>query len=532
MEAIHTSSEEISERISFMKIDAPCRERLMQTKPVIDSSINKALDSFYAVVKSHPTLRDLFRDGAHIDQAKASQAAHWKNIATGQFDSSYYDTVRSIGLAHARIGLEPRWYIGGYAIVLEELLKEIVDADSGGSWAFFGGGRSTGLGARVAAVVKSALLDMDLSISVYLDKLEEDRQTAKAAHDLALEKMADALEGLAQGRLDTTIDANEFSGNERLATAFNNAVTNLGEIIGETQISSDSIRSGSSEIAQASDDLARRTEQQAANLEQTTAAVNTLNETVQETAEAARSTDGTVNEAKDEIDTGGKIVQETQEAMIQIQNSSREMGQIIGVINEIAFQTNLLALNAGVEAARAGEAGRGFAVVASEVRTLAQRSADAAKSIKSLISTSSESVKSGVELVERTSEYLSRMQEAFREVGNQVNSIAGATQAQAHSIAEINTSIGYLDQMTQQNAAMVEQSTAAGNSLATEADKLASLVSRFKHGRSHSGQVHDLGQLEDPRAGAAAVDHTTWDAQGHGYAAGAEDSWSGARASA
>jgi len=321
---------------------------------------------------------------------------------------------------------------------------------------------------------------MELSISIYLDELAAQRDRAQADHARALDALADALERLADGELSVSVDEASFAGNARLANAFNSAATNLRDIISETRTSASSIQTGSSEIAQASDDLAQRTEQQAASLEQTTASINALTDTVRDTADMARQTDETVAVALQDAESGGEVVRKTQEAMSMIEGSSREMSQIIGVMDEIAFQTNVLALNAGVEAARAGEAGKGIDVVASEVRTLAQRSADAAKSIKSLIGSSSEQVVNGVNLVEKTSDVLMRTISAFGEVSQQVNGIASATETQAVSIAEINEAVGYLDQMTQQNAAMVEQTSAAGASLASEASAMSSLVERFQ----------------------------------------------------
>lgn len=304
----------------------------------------------------------------------------------------------------------------------------------------------------------------------------------RMAQSMALDKIVDSLEGLAANDLTISVSPEDFSCNERLASAFNTAISNLRGIIDETRISAEDIRSASGEIAQASDDLSRRTEQQAASLEQTTASINSLTGTVNDTAESARKTESTVAVALKDAQAGNEVVCETQTAMSQIESSSREMNQVISVIDEIAFQTNLLALNAGVEAARAGEAGKGFAVVASEVRTLAQRSAEAAKTVKSLIASSSEHVKTGVDRVNNASEVLTRTIQAFGDVSDQVANMTAATEAQANSITEINTAIGNLEQMTQQNAAMAEESSAAGASLANQADHLKALVAKFHFG--------------------------------------------------
>ena len=242
------------------------------------------------------------------------------------------------------------------------------------------------------------------------------------------------------------------------------------------------IQTGASEISQASDDLSKRTEQQAATLEETAAALDHITATVRKTAEGSIQASSVVAGAKDDAEKSGVVVREAVAAMGQIEQSAQQISQIIGVIDEIAFQTNLLALNAGVEAARAGDAGKGFAVVASEVRSLAQRSAEAAKEIKTLISTSSKQVNQGVALVGQTGEALQRIVSKVLEITGLVSEISASAQEQATALAQVNTAVNQMDQVTQQNAAMVEQSTAASHALTREAGELARLMARFQTG--------------------------------------------------
>jgi methyl-accepting chemotaxis protein len=257
------------------------------------------------------------------------------------------------------------------------------------------------------------------------------------------------------------------------------------------------MQSGAGEISSAADDLSRRTEQQAATLEETAAALDEITVTVRKTAEGAKQARDVVSRTRENAEHSGTIVRQAVAAMGSIEQSSRQIGQIIGVIDEIAFQTNLLALNAGVEAARAGDAGRGFAVVASEVRALAQRSAEAAKEIKALISTSGEHVSAGVRLVSDTGGALGQMVDQVAEIDAVVTAIAASAGEQATGLVEVNTAINQMDQVTQQNAAMVEQSTAASHALAQEAEELSRLTGRFQisgHsvGEPSSGNVEPL----------------------------------------
>jgi methyl-accepting chemotaxis protein len=318
------------------------------------------------------------------------------------------------------------------------------------------------------------------------DRDKAAREAAKAEEQrlvgMAVDALGEGLKGLAEGNLTVRIEEPFMEGLDKLRLDFNVSVQRLASAVTEITGGADAVRNGTGEITRASDDLSKRTEQTAASLEETAAAINELTEAVKRTAEGARETNDTVSATRLEAEKSGEVVRLAIKAMEQIENSAAQINQIIGVIDEIAFQTNLLALNAGVEAARAGEAGRGFAVVAQEVRALAQRSAEAAKEIKTLISTSGVHVESGVKLVGQTGEALMRIVAAFGGISDRVRDMASSAEEQATGIAQINVAIGQMDQSTQQNAAMVEESTAAAFSLAKEADSMAALVARFETG--------------------------------------------------
>ena len=312
------------------------------------------------------------------------------------------------------------------------------------------------------------------------------RQNAEAAAAIAEEQamvvqsLAQGLDSLAAGDLTYRLDR-EFPGDYRkLRDDFNAASAKLEEAMRAIAGATASIQSGAGEISHSADDLSRRTEHQAATLEETAAALDEITATVNKTSEGASHGREAVAAAKTDAEEGGLVVGRAIEAMGQIESSAKQISQIIGVIDEIAFQTNLLALNAGVEAARAGEAGRGFAVVASEVRALAQRSAEAAKEIKTLISASSQQVASGVSLVGETGKALERIVRQVGEISNVVGEIAASAKEEALGLGQVNTAVNQMDQVTQQNAAMVEESTAASRVLADEAEELARLVARFK----------------------------------------------------
>ncbi|QDZ00245.2 HAMP domain-containing protein [Nitratireductor mangrovi] len=311
----------------------------------------------------------------------------------------------------------------------------------------------------------------------------EAEKAREAAEDhVAVSALAEGLASLARGDLTHRIEAEFAPKTQKLKDDFNAAMAQLQETMGQITGAIDTMKTGTGEISQAADDLSRRTEQQAASLEETAAALDEITRTVKQTAEGARQAAQVSGEARGGAEKSGAVVREAVGAMAQIEKSSEQIGQIIGVIDEIAFQTNLLALNAGVEAARAGEAGKGFAVVAQEVRALAQRSAEAAKEIKELISTSTEQVNQGVGLVGQTGEVLELIVGQVTEMSDLVNRIAESAQEQSTGLGQVNVAVNQMDQVTQQNAAMVEESTAASHSLAREADALAGLIARFKVG--------------------------------------------------
>jgi methyl-accepting chemotaxis protein len=342
-----------------------------------------------------------------------------------------------------------------------------------------------------------------------------------------VEKLAQCLTDLAEGDLAQSIDKPFIPSLERLRTDFNAASEKLKRAMTLVSENAGAISSGSNEIRSAADDLARRTEQQAASIEETAAALEEITTAVNDSSRRAEEAGKIVARARDHAEHSGQVVRDAIGAMDQIEKSSREISNIIGVIDEIAFQTNLLALNAGVEAARAGEAGKGFAVVAQEVRELAQRSATAAKEIKSLINASGAQVENGVGLVTRAGSALQEIAEQVRDINTNVVAIVDAAREQSTALAEINQAVNTVDQGTQQNAAMVEEQTAASHSLAREATALFELLGQFRFDDATRYTASPRGGFEQqpvpasPRRGASrplaargsaavAVNHEEW----------------------
>jgi len=360
------------------------------------------------------------------------------------------------------------------------------------------------------------------------ERARNEAERAAAARELAetVESLGAGLGRLAEGDLAFRIDHSFAAAYEQLRADFNSAIARLDEAMSTVSDTTSSIGASADQMSQASDDLSRRTEQQAAGLEETAAALDQITATVKQTADGARQANEAVTSARREAEQSGEIVAQAVEAMGAIETSSNQIGQIIGVIDEIAFQTNLLALNAGVEAARAGDAGRGFAVVASEVRALAQRSAEAAREIKALINASAGQVGKGVELVAHTGRALQSIMDRVYEIDGVITAIAASAQEQSGGLVEVNAAVNQMDQVVQQNAAMVEEATAATHSLKAETAQLVSLVGRFRLGHaSPRASVRARPTETFAKSGVASAPRPLKIAVGQSFTPASDDGW-------
>jgi len=320
------------------------------------------------------------------------------------------------------------------------------------------------------------------SMAAFKTELAEAERAKAEQTETIVSSIGAGLAHLAEGDLTHRVTAGLSGPFAKLKDDFNAAMERLQETLISVMSTTSQITTGAGEISQAADDLSRRTEQQAASLEETAAALEEITATVKKTASNAKEARTSVTSAKRAAEEGGRVVGTAIQAMDAISHSSKQITDIIGVIDEIAFQTNLLALNAGVEAARAGDAGKGFAVVATEVRALAGRSSAAAKQIKTLINASGEQVGTGVRLVGESGAALRQIMDQVLQINSLVSEMAQATEQQSTGIEQVNAAVGQMDQVTQQNAAMVEESTAASRNLATETMGLQSLVGFFDVG--------------------------------------------------
>ncbi|SMC68452.1 HAMP domain-containing methyl-accepting chemotaxis protein [Rhizobium sp. RU36D] len=347
---------------------------------------------------------------------------------------------------------------------------------------------------RSAAMERKAIRERQEAAQTLTIERERAEMEARAAEDQQRARVIDSiskgLERLAAGDLTAEI-ADPFAPDyEKLRVEFNSSIRSLAQTMAEISGTVGSVRSGTDNIASGTDDLAKRTETQAAMLEEAASALDEITATVRTSAERAREANAMMTRTKESAEVSAAVVRDAVMAMAKIQESSAQIGQIISVIDDIAFQTNLLALNAGVEAARAGESGKGFAVVAQEVRELAGRSASAAKEIKALVDASSTQVGAGVSLVNRTGDALTTIDQQVQQVHKLIHAIEMSAAEQSGALAEVNEAVNRMDQVTQQNAAMAEEANAACRELNGEAENLGRMLVRFVLTGRSSARIH------------------------------------------
>ena len=476
--------EDLLQRLRFLELGEQERKALRAAKDSLLSNLPSILEDFYQKIRSEPKVSRFFSSEEKIQDAKGKQEQHWSRITDGMLDEDYLNATLHVGKVHERIGLQPDWYIDSYGFILARLVTSMIRQSWPTSMFRKHMPELEDLTAKVSAVIRATFLDVDLTVATYLAVLnfhETEKETLikkKTSHVIAA--MGESADRLAHGDLTHHIGEGFPEEYAELRVNFNAALEKLSATLIGLHGAAETVDTKTQEIASAAEDMARRTEGQAAGVEQSTAALSELTNAVRQTSEGIALVSQEVKAANAGAAQGMEVVNEAGQAMERINESSKKIGNIIGLIDEIAFQTNLLALNAGVEAARAGDAGRGFAVVAQEVRALAQRSAEAAREIKSLISTSSQQVQVGVDLVQRSADALHGISANIGRIDELASSITENSRVQSAGLMQVNDALNTMSNDVQKNAAMAEQTTGAVHALGGEIKALNHAIYGFK----------------------------------------------------
>ncbi|GGF43994.1 chemotaxis protein [Youhaiella tibetensis] len=524
-----TSPAALAERLQFIGLDEAALGRIRAIEPLLQEHLPHALVGFYQKIATVSDVAHHFSGPAQLEHARQRQGRHWSAIARGALDADYFASANVVGNVHARIGLAPRWYIGGYGLIIETLLGGVVRGFSkrragwAPGWARKAEAEQEALAASLSALVKAVLIDIDIAVSTYFDRISA--QTAELNQEIGrvvsaaemgdfsgrvsisdaggeIARLAGSVNNLMAGvesgisattavlasmaRADLTQRmGGDYKGAFATLQADVNAVGDrLSSIVGELRATSSAVRTATSEILVGTNDLSRRTSRQASTIEEASAAIEQVAGTVAENARRAEEAGVKAELASRRAEAGNEVMRSATAAMEKITQSSAQIATIVETMEGIAFQTNLLALNASVEAARAGEAGSGFAVVAVEVRRLAQSAAEAAAEIGGLIERSGRDVEAGARLVADATQTLSSMLETIKANSEAMIEIARASRDQASAISEVSAAVRQLDEITQHNAALVEQTNAAIEQTEAQAGDLDRIVEGFTIGRA------------------------------------------------
>ncbi len=462
-------SDDLNKKLQQFDLDEATRAHVAEAGRILMPKVDKVLERFYARALADPEAAGFFDGDDMVRGARNAQKKHWEKLFSGTFDSDYEASIERIGRTHARIDLPLHIYMSAYADASACMMDILVDECCKG----IRPGKRQRTKNLIGALSRAFALDTERVTTVTFEVWNEEQTLA--VHHLDL-----AIEAIATGNLTYRIPSSEVSDYpvkyEFLREKLNGAIDRLSYVLRNVKEAMTTLMALVEEVRGSAEDLSQRTNSQAASLEETAAAMEEITNSVAETSKYTVNADGVAREAAHEAGNSASIVEETAQAMDGIKTSSEQISQITTLIDDIAFQTNLLALNAGVEAARAGEAGRGFAVVAGEVRSLAAHSSEAAREIKVLISESRDQVEHGVTLVGRAKKSLTGLIQSFEQVSKLSSEINEASRQQSRGLDEVNVSVTQLDTITQQNAAMVDQTNDRMNALHADADRVQKLM--------------------------------------------------------
>ncbi|MCX5617272.1 globin-coupled sensor protein [Bombella sp. TMW 2.2543] len=478
---------DLKSRLHFLQLEEHDCLSIRRIEQYVNKALPKALDAFYDTVRNEPNTRSFFASEAHIQKAKQAQLGYWKSISAANFGLQYANTVRRIGRTHAKIGLEPRWYISGYALLLASIINDVTNQLAPPMPLMPPKMPFSKITDSLASLCKAVFLDMDLTISIYIDEAKKLNKEEMNKLDEAIEqerkfvteRFGRIIDALANKNLSHTVEGEFPTTYIPMRNNLNHAISSLCQTLNAISEATESIDNTADEINSAAQDLAQRTEKQAASVEKTAAAVEQITATVSSTESRVGEATQFVEECQTITERFGTMIRRASKAMEEIERSAEAVNKITNVISNIATQTNLLALNTGVEAAHAGEAGSGFRVLAQEIRKLANQVGDASEEVKDLITTSQTHVNSGSAIMKDASGAIDTIISSVANIGTHLKAISKATSEQASALRDVNGAVVTIDQGTRENAAMVEETSAATSNMAQRTRQLKQLLGEF-----------------------------------------------------
>ncbi|MGG6429523.1 protoglobin domain-containing protein [Acetobacter ghanensis] len=474
----------IADRLSFMGIERPERETLADMRPAMADILDESLSEFYKRVHDVPELARFFPTEATTTKARSLQHMHWDTILSGKFGPDYVADVTRIGLAHARIGLEPRWYIDGYAVLLDAICRRLIRRGMpNGRRSLFGRGDAAAeagekLGQQIGAIIKSTFLDMDLVISTYLARLEEERQKA-ASERSALEQIAQALERVAEGDLSATLAHDVAERSPVLAAAFAKLKTGLNGVVSDIREVSTQVEETATSISQSNARILSQNEAQVGSIHRLTDATASLETSLDDVSGQTVAAEKAVRQCVAAAERGNVNMHDVRATMADIQAAWKTISDLVGSIQNIAAQTNFLALNANVEATRAGEMGRGFSVVAMAIRDLSVKTSQAARQIAASAQKNEAVIRNGADAVSQMVVDLSNIGAGITVVNDAICKINKEMGGQQQSVKGTHREAAALRDLTEKTSAMSEHASRDCQHLTSRSARMVDLVSNF-----------------------------------------------------
>ena len=490
----------VQTRLGLTGLDQAGSARLRALRPLVEAEARTALSQYFERLQNTPSLARLFSSSRQIDRLEDLEVAHWSILSDGRFDTLYSDRSVILGDLRHKIGLDSGWSIGGHALVLEQVIRKLATQKSGGALGFLRSNTErTELAEDIIAVVKAALLDIDLQVTHR--QSEDAKQAARtlnaeleAAHQQVADSFGAVIDALAEGRLDARIEPEAAGPNAEVAERFNNLLSDLSAMLTHSEANSADSSAALTEVAGQSKIARDNLSVASQGLDDGRQRLSVIAGTIRDAANNARSAEEIISVARASAEESDRVVVKAIEAMAGVSNSAEEIGKIISVIDEIAFQTNLLALNAGIEAARAGDAGRGFAVVATEVRALAQRSAGAAREIKDLVNGTKGQVGRGVELVDETRSVISNLVGQVGKISDAVTGVGDSGITHADGIEIMVGELGQLSHSISEGEKTIGSVSNSAEDLASTLNELGEKIRSYRAGRFDRQQTADAAQ--------------------------------------